>query len=68
MLVLARFMRLKALDKSQTNRGSVARYTSTALELRKDCGRCPTAVRPTAGSIVYSRDRLLPLVHERLPR
>ena len=39
-------MRLKALDNSQTDRGSVARYTSTALELRDVCGRCPTAVRP----------------------
>ena len=45
MLILARFMRLKALD-TQTDRGSVARYTSTAPELRDVCGCCPTAVRP----------------------
>ena len=48
MLILARFMRLKALDNSQTDRGSVARYTSTALELRNVCGRYPTAVRSLA--------------------
>ena len=60
MLILASFMRLKALDNSQTDHGSVERYTSTALELRDVCGRCPTAVQPfdlslcihwTAGSL-----------------
>ena len=45
MLLLARFMRLKALDNSQTDRGSVARYTSTVLECAMFVGVAP-AVRP----------------------
>ena len=41
ILVLARFMRLKALDNSQTDRGSVARYTPTALECAMFVGVAP---------------------------
>ena len=41
MLILARFMRLKALDNSQTDRGSVARYTPTVLECAMFVGVAP---------------------------
>ena len=55
MLILARFMRLKALDNSQTDHGSVARYTSTAPECAMFVGVAPVLYDLLTSRFAFTR-------------
>ena len=59
MLILARFMRLKALDNSQTDRGSVARYTSTAPEYAMFVGVAPVLYDLLTSRFAFTRQLAL---------
>ena len=59
MLLLARFMRLKALDNSQTDRGSVARYTPTALECAMFVGVAPLLYDLLTSRFAFTRQLAL---------
>ena len=59
MLILSRLMRLKALGNSQTDRGSVAWYTSTALECAMFVGVAPLLYDLLTSRFAFTRQLAL---------